>query len=102
MWKECYFELPVEAPTPTAPASDEGSGDSVDGSGIGDVVGIGGGGDGNDDEDEEDDGLLLTVQVWDEDEGAAADFLGEREFDAQELLEMARGRLKLVRSPLSV
>lgn len=37
------------------------------------------------------------MQVWDEDGGAAADFLGELKFDAQTLLEMARDRLNLVR-----
>lgn len=94
VWKECFFEIPVPAPTPTAPAIDEGTGDSIDDSGVGDVMG--GDGDGNKDEHEEKDRLLLTLQVWDEDEGAAADFLGEREFDAQALLEMARARLKLV------
>lgn len=101
VWKECFFELPVETLTPeaaaAAPATDEGCRGSVDRRGIGFVGGDGSGAGGNEEKEEGGDKLLLTVQVWDADDGAAADFLGEREFDAQALLEMARGRLKLVR-----
>ncbi|CAM9193761.1 unnamed protein product [Scytosiphon promiscuus] len=38
----------------------------------------------------------VRIVVWDEDEGAGAEFLGELKFDAQALLEMAQGRLKQV------
>lgn len=51
-----------------------------------------------DEQEQEEKALELTLQVWDEDEGEAADFLGELKFDAQALLDMARERLNLVRS----
>lgn len=52
---------------------------------------------GREKQESEHDALELTVQVWDEDEGAAADFLGELQFNAQALLDMGRDRLDLVR-----
>lgn len=143
MWQGCFFELPLETPTPAAPASSavDERGDSpehwVGGSGIGGGGDGGGGGAGNirggdgdgggsggrddagrsgrssfrknvgaargtgggKDTETQDDGTIeLMVQVWDEDEGVATDFLGELKFDAQALLEMARGQLELVNS----
>lgn len=39
---------------------------------------------------------MLLVEVWDEDEGVAGDFLGELTFGPEALLEMAHGRQRLV------
>lgn len=39
---------------------------------------------------------MLVIEVWDEDEGVAGDFLGELTFGVEALLEMAHGRQKLV------
>lgn len=95
MWKECLFELPLEAPTPAPAASAIGE-DSRQlvcrSSG-----GRGSGGAGGEQEGPEHATVELTVQVWDEDEGAAGDFLGELQFGAQALLDMARDQLNLVR-----
>lgn len=41
--------------------------------------------------------VKLTVQVWDEDDLVAGDFLGELTFGTEELLEMARGGRMSVR-----
>lgn len=101
-----------------------GDGDNGGGNGGGDVIGGGGdGGDGvggpdrrlsnrdgagrsevvngraegNGGQEPDDETIEMTIQVWDEDEGVGAEFLGEVNFDAQALLDMARGRLKQVR-----
>lgn len=101
VWKKCSFELPLDAPETesnlhTRAARDTGSGDS------GEIIHGDGGGDiepddrvhGN--ESGEKDVIELTVEVWDEDDGVAGDFLGELNFGADALLEMAKGRQMLV------
>ena len=96
VWKACFFELPLEAPTPAAPAASaagEGSRELA----CRETGGRGSGDAGEEERQPEDETLELTVQVWDEDDGAAADFLGELQFDAQALLDIARGRRELVR-----
>lgn len=108
VWKACFFELPLETAAPATPVSVAVGGGSGKHSGCSsfgksDSVGEGNrasrwtGGGGNV-ERQENETMELTVQVWDEDGGVAADFLGEVKLDAQALLEMARGRLKLVRT----
>lgn len=90
MWKACFFELPLEAPTLAAPAA------SATGECSRQIASRKSGG-GWGEEQSEDETLELTVQVWDEDDGAVGDFLGELQFDAQALLDMARDRRDLVR-----
>lgn len=96
VWKACFFELPLHAPTPAAPAASAVGEDSRH-LACRSSCGGGSSGAGGEQEEPEDETLQLTIQVWDEDEGTAADFLGELQFNAQGLLDMARDRLDLVR-----
>lgn len=113
VWKACFFELPLETAAPATPVavavggggggggSGKHSGDSSFGKSDSVEEGnraSGWTGGGGSLERQEKETMELTVQVWDEDGGVAADFLGEVKLDAQALLEMTRGRLKLVRT----
>eukprot|EP00752_Nemacystus_decipiens_P007665 g6853.t1 len=95
VWKASYFELPLAAPAAGATVA------SATGAGSGHLAcrrrgGKESGGAGGEEGEMEDETLELTVQVWDEDDGVPADFLGELQFDAQALLDMARDRRDLV------
>lgn len=90
VWKACTFELPLEAPKRANKLEAQGEEFSSRG-GVGGDGGFAGG-----EEEIEAPNIELTVQVWDEDDGKAVDFLGELKFGAAALLEMAREGKKLV------
>ena len=96
VWKACFFELPLSAPTAAAGAASS-TGEGSPQTAVRRRTGRGSGSAGGEEGEPEDETLELTVQVWDEDDGDAAEFLGELQFDAQALLNMARGRRHLVR-----
>ncbi|CAM9127974.1 unnamed protein product, partial [Hapterophycus canaliculatus] len=96
VWKACFFEVPLGTPTPAGVGADVYSCESVKKS-----EGESGGGDdgedsGGDREELDHEAIALTIQVWDEDQGVGAEFLGESKVDAQALLDMARRQLQQV------
>lgn len=97
VWKACSFELPLLAPIQADTLHKEGGcgpyknreGDNYNHRGTTATANAK-----NPREQVAD--IELTVQVWDEDEGKEACFLGELNFGAEALLELARGQQNLV------
>ena len=97
VWKACSFELPLLTPEQADKLHKEGGCrpyENREGKNH-DHRGTKGTGNGKKACEQGAD-IELTVQVWDEDEGNEACFLGELNFGADALLELARGRRNLV------
>ena len=108
VWKACYFELPLRTPEQDGKVHEGGSRPSDSESDTFDTLGnVNNRGtvtkgksrkNGRVKREAREQGadIELTVQVWDEKEGADACFLGGLTFGAEALLEMGRGRQNLV------
>lgn len=97
VWKSCSFELPLEVPTELSNSEGDGIGGKmatpIDNKGRSRTPLTGG----QLRDREMRSSFDLVLQVWDEDDGEASDFLGELRFEGDALLEMAKNHQKMVR-----